>query len=70
MKIMSNSELIHSVLKRVSALSGVEGKCYHDNTGYYVVWKGHVFDESARSSGELIAYLHGLEDMIKYKDKF
>ena len=60
---MSNRELIESALKRVNALAGVNGKLYHDNTGWYVIWKGAShFSESAGSAGELLAYLHGIED--------
>lgn len=65
---MSNRELIESALKRVNALSGANGKLYHDKTGWFVSWfsifeaNGHRYDESAKSAGELLAYLHGIED--------
>ena len=65
---MSNRELIESALKRVNALAGTNGKLYRDNTGWYVIWKGasHL-SESAMSAGELIAYLHGIEDGLNYR---
>jgi len=64
---MSNRELIENALKRVNALAGVNGKLYHDNTGWYVIWKGasHL-SESSSSAGELLAYLHGVEDGIRF----
>jgi len=64
---MSNRELIESALKRVNALAKVKGKLYHDNTGWYVIWKGasHL-SESSSSAGELLAYLHGVEDGVNF----
>jgi len=64
---MSNRELIENALKRVNALAGVNGKLYHDNTGWYVIWKGasHL-SESSSSAGELLAYLHGVEDGVNF----
>ena len=62
----TNRQLIESALKRVNALAGVNGKLYNDNTGWFVAWYsifgGKRFDESAMSAGELLAYLHGIED--------
>ena len=59
----TNRQLIESALKRVNALAGVNGKLYNDNTGWYVIWKGDCrFSESAMSAGELLVYLHGIED--------
>jgi hypothetical protein len=50
-------------LKRVNALAGLNGKLYHDNIGWYVIWKSDCrFEESAMNAGELLAYLHGIED--------
>ena len=64
---MSNREMIESALKRVNALAGVNGKLYRDNTGWHVIWKGNCrFIESSRSAGELLAYLHGLEDALLF----
>ena len=64
---MTNREMIESALKRVNALAGTNGKLYHDNTGWYVIWKGaNYLSESAGSAGELLAYLHGIEDTFKY----
>jgi hypothetical protein len=65
---ITNKELIESALKRVNALAGTNGKLYRDNTGWYVIWKGasHL-SESAMSAGELIAYLHGIEDGLNYR---
>ena len=64
---MSNRELIESALKRVNALAKVKGKLYHDNTGWYVIWKGAShFSESAGSARELLAYLHGIEDALLF----
>lgn len=65
---MSNRELLEGALKRVNALAGVYGKLYKDNTGWFIIWKDHVYDESARTAGELIAYLHGIEDALKSKE--
>ena len=67
---MTNREMIESALKRVNALAGTNGKLYHDNTGWYVIWKGakHL-SESSSSAGELLAYLHGIEDaLLKVKE--
>ena len=63
----TNREMIESALKRVNALAGTNGKLYRDNTGWYVIWKGasHL-SESAMSAGELLAYLHGVEDGISF----
>ena len=66
---MTNREMIESALKRVNALAGTSGKVYHDNTGWYVIWRGasHL-SESAGSAGELLAYLHGIEDAILFME--
>ena len=68
---MSNREMLESALKRVNALAGTKGKLYRDNTGWYIINQDKSdgvmrFDESSRSAGELIAYLHGVEDAINY----
>lgn len=65
----TNRQLIESALKRVNALAGTNGKLYRDNTGWFVVWKGakHLSEISCSSTaGELLAYLHGIEDGINY----
>ena len=63
----TNREMIVSALKRVNALAGTNGKLYRDNTGWYVIWKGAIhLSESAMSAGELLAYLHGVEDGIRF----
>lgn len=66
---MTNREMLESALKRVNALAGTNGKLYHDNTGWYVIWKGakHL-GESSSSAGELLAYLHGIEDALRFKE--
>ena len=64
---MSNREMLESALKRVNARleEKGKGKLYHDNTGWYVIWKGtYHLSESSMSAGELLAYLHGVEDAI------
>ena len=62
---MTNREMLESALKRVNAKAGTNGKLYHDNTGWYVIWKGaRHLSESSASAGELLAYLHGIEDAI------
>ena len=58
--------MIESALKRVNALAGTNGKLYRDNTGWYVIDKGLVLTESSMPAGELLAYLHGIEDGINY----
>ena len=64
---MTNREMIESALKRVNALTECDGKLYRDNTGWYVIWKGAIhLSESASSAGELLAYLHGIEDGIRF----
>ena len=65
----TNREMIESALKRVNALAGTNGKLYHDNTGWYVIWKGakHL-SESSLNAGELLAYLHGIEDALNFKE--
>ena len=64
---MTNREMIESALKRVNALAGTNGKLYRDNTGWFVVWKGAKYlSESSSTAGELLAYLHGIEDGINY----
>lgn len=64
---MTNREMIESALKRVNALSGTNGTLYKDNTGWYVIWKGakHL-SESSLNAGELLAYLHGIEDGVNF----
>ena len=66
---MTNREMIESALKRVNALAETNGKLYHDNTGWYVIWKGakHL-SESSLSAGELLTYLHGIEDALNFKE--
>ena len=66
---MANREMLESALKRVNALAGTNGKLYHDNTGWYVIWKGakHL-GESSLNAGELLAYLHGIEDALNFKE--
>lgn len=67
---MTNREMIESALKRVNALAGTNGKLYHDNTGWYVIWKGaRCLSESSLSAGELLAYLHGVEDTFYFINK-
>ena len=63
---MTNKEMIESALKRVNAICGTNGKLYRDNTGWYVIWKGAYLSESAGSASELLAYLHGIEDGIRF----
>lgn len=66
---MTNREMLESALKRVNALVGTNGKLYHDNTGWYVIWKGaRYLSESSSSAGELLAYLHGIEDALRFKE--
>lgn len=64
---MSNREMIESALKRVERLTGVRGKIYNDNTGWFIIGEGHkMYDESAKTAVELIAYLHGIEDALRF----
>lgn len=63
---MTNREMIESALKRVNALMGINGKLYHDNTGWFIIDKGLVISQSSLPAGELLAYLHGIEDAIKF----
>ena len=64
---MTNRDLLESALKRVNAHLGTNGKLYHDNTGWYVIWKGEShLSESSASASELLAYLHGVEDAILF----
>ena len=66
---MTNREMLESALKRVNAIAGTNGKLYHDNTGWYVIWKGaRHLSESSSSAGELLAYLHGIEDALNFKE--
>lgn len=65
---MRNRDLIQSALKRVSALTGCDGKLYYNAYGWSVVFDGHRFDESVMSAGELLAYLHGIEDAFKFNN--
>lgn len=60
----TNGDLLEAALKRVNALAGLKGKLYHERrNGWYVVWNGASrFEESAMNAGELLAYLHGIED--------
>ena len=67
---MTNREMLESALKRVNTrLGDTNGKLYHDNTGWYVIWKGakHL-SESSLNAGELLAYLHGIEDALRFKE--
>jgi hypothetical protein len=62
---MTNKESLESALARVNGKLGINGKLYHDNTGWFVVWGNKSsLDSSARNAGELLAYLHGIEDVI------
>lgn len=66
---MSNREIIENALKRVNALAGTEARLYNDNTGWFIrrfPYGSGLFDESSRSAGELIAYLHGVEDALRF----
>lgn len=70
---MSNREMIENALKRVNALAGTKGKYYRGSEGWFVVdpitTRGRrLFDESNRPAGELLAYLHGIEDTLKFKE--
>ena len=63
--MMTNRELIESALKRVNALLGRDIKLYKDNTGWFIIEKGLVLTQSSMPAGEMLAYLHGIEDGIK-----
>jgi hypothetical protein len=65
---MSTREMIENALKRVNALlePKTKGRLYHDNTGWYVIWQEHEFDEAAREFTDMLAYLHGIEDTLKF----
>jgi hypothetical protein len=67
---MTNREMLESALKRVNALAETKGKLYKENNFYFVAWftifGGKRFDESKMTAGELLAYLHGLEDALLY----
>jgi hypothetical protein len=67
---MSNRELLEGLMKRVNALAGTHGEIFKGvRFGYHIVNFTHdcmQFDESVRSAGELIAYLHGVEDTLKF----
>ena len=67
---MTNREMIESALKRVNALAGTNGKLYRDNTGWYVIWKGakSIGVSESLSAGQLLAYLHGIEDALNFKE--
>ncbi len=65
----TNREMIESALKRVNAKMNVNGELYYDNTGWFVIWKGASLSESSCSAGELLAYLHGLEDSFEFLSK-
>ena len=66
---MTNREMLESALKRVNAIAGTNGKLYYDNTGWYVIWKGaRHLSEGSSSAGELLAYLHGIEDALNFKE--
>ena len=63
----TNREIIESVLKRVNALAGTNGKLYHDNTGWYIINQNKSgdamrLDESSRGVEAILSYLHGIED--------
>lgn len=62
--MMTNRELIESALKRVNALLGRNIKLYKDNTGWFIIEKGLDLAESSMPAGEMLAYLHGVEDTL------
>ena len=68
----TNREMLESALKRVNAKAGTNGKLYHDNTGWFIrnlpYKESRLFDESSMSAGELLAYLHGIEDALNFKE--
>ena len=67
---MSNREMLEGALKRVNTLLGINAKLYRDNTGWFIIEKGLVLTETSMPAGELLAYLHGVEDTLRYcKDK-
>lgn len=66
---LSNRELLESALKRVNALLGINAKLYRDNTGWFIIEKGLVLTETSMPAGELLAYLHGIEDCHKYLNR-
>ncbi len=62
--------MLEDALKRVCAVTGLDGKLYNDNTGWFVIWKGtNVFRESSMSATELLRYLHGIEDCMVFMNK-
>lgn len=64
---MTNREMLQSALKRVNALAGTNGKLYRDNSGWFVKWKDTSnLSEGSASAGELLGYLHGIEDALKF----
>lgn len=64
--MITNRELIEGALKRVNAKLGCTGKLYRDNTGYFIIdfTSRKWFDEVSRSTGETLAYLQGMEQVI------
>jgi hypothetical protein len=66
---MTNREMLESALKRVNTLLGINGKLYHDNTGWFIIEKGLVLTQSSLPAGELLAYLHGVEAGFNFSKK-
>lgn len=62
----TNRQLIESALERVNALLGINGKLYKDNTGWFIIEKGLVLTETSMPACELLAYLHGVEDALRF----
>jgi hypothetical protein len=64
--MITNRELIEGALKRVNARLELNGKLYHDNTGWFVKWNVMYLSEDSMSASELLAYLHGIEDCFNF----
>lgn len=68
---MTKEELLRNALMRVNNLAGTNGSLHKDyRYGWFVIWNGTAhFSNNSYSAGELLAYLHGIEDALKLKEK-
>jgi hypothetical protein len=49
---ITNKEMLESALKRINGrLGDTNGKLYHDNTGWYVIWIGCRYADNFSSHG-------------------
>ena len=66
----TNRELLQNALKRVNALAGTNASIKKNDCGWYVIQSNDddkvLFSCETMKATELLAYLHGIEDALKF----